>query len=102
MTQVPLSSPPDRPRSRSAVPLVLSVVLAGLLALAFWPGSGGSTQVDVPEGATGHAVARQLLDAHVLQTRYPLLLWIRVRNAAQKIHAGRYRFPSGRSAFWIV
>lgn len=29
-------------------------------------------------------------------------MWMKLRGAEQKIHVGLYRFPMGRSAFWIV
>ncbi len=102
MTPLATSSPPEPRRSRFRFWLILfALALIGAVA-AFWPGRGATVQVDIPEGATGHAVARQLLDAGVIQTRFPLLGWIRVLNAAARIHAGRYRFTAGRSAFWIV
>jgi len=98
---IPLSSPPPPKRSGNRLLLFLAIAVV-LAALAFWPGRGAPRQADIPEGATAHAIARQLTDAGVLQSRYPFLVWVKLRGASSKIHAGRYRFLGGRSAFWIV
>ena len=96
-----LSSPPPPRRSgRRLVAVILVLLLAA--GLTFWPGRGKPVVVDIPEGSTAHTIARQLTDAGVLWTRYPLLAWVKLRGASGEIHAGRYRFAAGRSAFWIV
>jgi len=96
------SSPPKPSRFRWTRAMLLAVLLAGASALLFWPGRGAPVQIDVSEGTNAHAIARRLIDADLVQSRYPVLFWVKVRQASQKIHVGRYRIPKGRSAYWIV
>lgn len=77
--------------------------MAALAFGAFWPGSGKEwVEITVKEGATAHSVVDQLRSNNLVSTSTPFLVWIKLRRADQKIAIGRYRFPRGRSAFWLV
>ena len=82
--------------------LVLLLFLAAFALMTFWPGRGTVVAIDVPEGSNPHHVANDLLEKGMLSSRYPFLIWVRLRHAGPRIHIGRYQFAGGRSAFWIV
>lgn len=70
---------------------------------ALWPGTGRTwVEIQVSEGQSAHDVARQLVETGAVATRYPFLIWTKVRRAGPRIQIGRYRFSKGRSAYWIV
>ena len=83
--------------------LLLVVIAIGAVGLLFYPGSSSQRiQIDVSSGATAYGVMEELLLKNVLVSRYPFLVWTKLRKAGSKIKVGRYEFPKGRSAFWIV
>jgi UPF0755 protein len=82
---------------------LLVIFLLGLLAFSFWPGAGQTwVEIDVADGATGFQIARHLKETGLIRSSVPFRAWMRLRGAQQKLHAGRYRFSAGRSAFWLV
>jgi len=86
---------------RSALIIILGILL--LFGAAFWPGSWVSwVQLDVRPGTAATVVARKLVDQGLLWTVYPMIFWTKILGADRKIKVGRYRFPKGRSAFWVV
>jgi UPF0755 protein len=88
---------------RGFIKFLFFVVIAGLLHVTFWPGSGGQfVEVEIKDGSTVSQIATDLQNKGILKYRKPLLFWTRVRQADKKVRVGRYRFSSGRSAFWIV
>src|SRR5262245_14035396 len=69
----------------------------------FWPGAGkGWVEITVSEGQSAHNVAQMLKDSGLIRSTVPFRFWMRARRAGSRIHVGRYRFPTGRSSFWIV
>lgn len=77
-------------------------MVAGALWV-FWPGAGRNfSEVSISEGDNAYQISRSLMDAGLIRSRYPFLIWIKVRNAGLKLQIGRYRMSDGRSAFWIV
>ncbi len=75
----------------------------GVALLAFWPGrSAEKVTLSVTTGMNARDIARQLVEERVLLSRYPFLVWVRVRLASASLHVGRYQFKRDRAAFWIV
>src|ERR1044071_7475279 len=77
----------------------------GVLALygLFWPGAGSSwVELTIEPGMSAHQVASELQQKGLFQFTAPFLVWSRLRGADSKIKLGRYRFPKGRSAYWVV
>lgn len=92
---------------RRTIPaVVLSVVVCAFAIAAISVlrrGSGPDVhEVHVTRGMSAGRVARLLVEKKVVSSPYPFLFWTRFRRANNKIQIGLYRFPSGRSAWWIL
>jgi len=83
--------------------MIVGAVAMAMGGVVFWPGTGGNfVEVDIAKGATARQAALTLKDAALLTTPYSFIFWTRVRLAGAGLRVGRYKFSSGRSAFWIV
>lgn len=83
---------------------IILILGAGVLTYQlFWPGSKAATvQIDVLQGSTAHKIADELIEKNILRSKIPFLIWTRLRHADDRMKVGRYLFPKGRAAFWIV
>lgn len=87
---------------RSSFGLLL-FVMGACSAWMFWPGFRHETvTVDVFNGTTAHQVGEELKAKGALHSKYPFLFWAKIRRGDTRIKIGRYQFPAGRSAYWIV
>lgn len=87
-------------RRRVLIPVFLLVLLSIWI---FWPGTGTTwIEVDVNQGKSAYNVGIELQNAGLFKRVHPFLFWVKVRGAGSKIKVGRYRFSSGRSAWWVV
>jgi UPF0755 protein len=83
--------------------LLIVLLFLVFVGAFFWPGAGSKMEtLNVSTGLSAREIAGQLQASGVLRTPIPFLVWVRLRHASARIHAGRYRFRRDRSAFWIV
>jgi UPF0755 protein len=117
MTSRPRGSPSATGHRRHRVPIILGFVVIVCIfgALGYWgwqhffenrPAAGvsstGPGTVDVPEGATGESVAKQLEEARVISSASDFLAHLKVVGGADAIKPGRYTLRAGQSFDSII
>lgn len=87
---------------RTAGGVLIVLVLAAAVCV-WWPGvSSERVTIDVAHGATAHEIADRMVEAGLVHSKIPVMLWVKARGAGSRIKVGRYMFRHDRSAFWIV
>ncbi len=83
---------------KKAIISLLAVAAVGGILWARWFLPGPIVEVDIPEGATGTAVARQLKEKGVISSSFLFRAELKLTGWAKKLKPGRYRINSSISA----
>ncbi len=93
-----------------AISFALGVVLFAAVTLWFrhelttpyYDSSATETFVDIPRGATTRAIADLLVEAGILENRFPFILYLRWTGDGKRLQAGEYRFVEPATPVQIV
>lgn len=90
-------------RSRFTASLLVIFLMGAAGRELFRPGNNPDVvELDVTEGMTAGQVATILVNKGGLRSVLVFKGWVVLRRAGSRLKVGRYRFPTDRSAFWMV